>query len=83
MFIPLPGRKGSVSGSNDAGQGGLVRFAGNPNHLLHSFEKLTDDELLSALGLLFDGFERNDLETVNVGTLFVMCPLSPPLYFCL
>jgi len=47
----LPDRKGSAFGSpDDAGQGGLVRFFGNPNHLLPSFEKPTDDELLSALG---------------------------------
>ena len=51
VFNPLPDRKGSASGSSDgAGQGGLVRFAGNPNNLLPSFEKLADDELLSALG---------------------------------
>jgi adenylate cyclase len=51
VFNPLPDRKGSASGpSDDAGRGGLVRFAGNPNHLLPSFEKLADDELLSALG---------------------------------
>ena len=51
VFNPLSNRKGSASGlSDDAGQGGLVRFAGNPNHLLPSFEKLADDELLSVLG---------------------------------
>jgi adenylate cyclase len=51
VFIPLPDRKGSASAlPEDARQGGLVRFAGNPNHLLPSFEKLADDELLSALG---------------------------------
>jgi adenylate cyclase len=51
VFNPLPDRKGSASGlSDEVGQGGLVRFAGNPNHLLPSFEKLADDELLSVLG---------------------------------
>ena len=51
VFNPLPDRKGSAAGlSDDTDQGGLVRFAGNPNHMLPSFEKLADDELLSALG---------------------------------
>ena len=51
VFNPLPDRKGSASVlPDDVGQGGLVRFSGNPNHLLPSFEKLADDELLSALG---------------------------------
>lgn len=51
VFNPQLDRRGSASAlSDDAGQGGLVRFAGNPNHLLPSFEKLADDELLSALG---------------------------------
>jgi len=51
VFSPLPDRKGSASAlPDDARQGGLVRFAGNPNHLLPTFEKLADDELLSVLG---------------------------------
>ena len=53
VFNPLPDRKGSASGSSDdAGQGGLVRFGGNPSSLLPSFEKLGDDELLPVLGSL-------------------------------
>ena len=51
VFIPLPDRKGSAPGPpDDTGRGGLARFVGNPTNLLPSFEKLEDDELLSALG---------------------------------
>jgi len=53
VFNPLPDRKGSASGSSDdARQGGLVRFGGNPSSLLPPFEKLGDDELLPVLGSL-------------------------------